>query len=57
MDPMRQKISFMFSFVTGLLRDGQITDFAIYRSSLENVFKKVVKEATLKEQTEQEDLN
>ena len=42
-DPLRQKVSFMFQFVTSLLKDGHITDFAIYRSSLENVFKKVVK--------------
>jgi ABC-2 type transport system ATP-binding protein len=39
---VRKKIVFMFKFVTDLMKEGAINDFSIYRSSLEQVFKKMV---------------
>lgn len=39
---VRKKIVFMFRFVTNLMREGVINDFSIFRSSLEQVFKKMV---------------
>lgn len=32
----------MFKFVADLINEGSIADFSIYRSSLEEVFKKIV---------------
>ena len=39
---VRRKIAFMFKFVAELMQEGTIIDFSIYRSSLEQVFKKMV---------------
>jgi hypothetical protein len=39
---VRKKIYFMFRFVTDLIQEGAINDFSIYRSSLEQVFKKMI---------------
>jgi hypothetical protein len=42
-DPeVRQNIAFMLRFVTELMQNGVINDFSIYRSSLEQVFKKLI---------------
>jgi hypothetical protein len=34
----------MLKFVNELLQNGVISDFSIYRSSLEQVFKKIIKQ-------------
>jgi hypothetical protein len=39
---VRQNIAFMFKFVNELLQQGMINDFSIFRSSLEQVFKKMI---------------
>jgi hypothetical protein len=39
---VRRKIAFMFKFVAELMQQGAILDFSIYRSSLEQVFKKMI---------------
>ena len=42
---IRKKVIFMLKVIIQLKSDGLITDFSIIRSSLEQVFKKVVREA------------
>lgn len=39
---VRRKIIFMFKYVTELVQNGTIIDFSIFRSSLEEVFKKLL---------------
>ena len=39
---IRRKIAFMLKFMNNLLQNGDIADFSIYRSSLEQVFKKII---------------
>lgn len=41
-DEIRRKIIFMFKFVAELIQEGVIIDFSIYRSSLEQVFKRMI---------------
>jgi ABC-type multidrug transport system ATPase subunit len=40
---IRRKIASMLKFMNDLLQNGVIADFSIYRSSLEQVFKKIIK--------------
>jgi hypothetical protein len=42
----RKKIVFMLSVIKSMMDEGVITDFSILRSSLNQVFKKVVREYT-----------
>ena len=39
---VRKRIVFMFKYINHLMQEGSILDFSIYRSSLEQVFKKMV---------------
>jgi hypothetical protein len=43
---IRKKIVFMLGVIKSLMEEGVITDFSILRSSLHQVFKKVVRENT-----------
>ena len=43
---IRRKVIFMLNVTKQLLEDGLISDFSILRSSLEQVFKKLVREHT-----------
>ena len=40
---IRRKIASLLKFVNDLMQKGIIADFSIYRSSLEQVFKKIIK--------------
>ncbi len=42
---IRKKVVYMLKIIDQLKSDGLISDFSIIRSSLEQVFKKVVREA------------
>jgi hypothetical protein len=42
---VRKRIVFMFKYINHLMQEGSILDFSIYRSSLEQVFKKMVFES------------
>lgn len=42
----RKKIVFMLGVIKSLMEEGVITDFSILRSSLHQVFKRVVRENT-----------
>ncbi len=39
---VRRRIVHMFKYVNQLMQEGTIIDFSIYRSSLEQVFKKMI---------------
>jgi hypothetical protein len=41
---IRKKIIFMLGIIKSLMEEGVVTDFSILRSSLHQVFKKVVRE-------------
>lgn len=46
---MREKIVLMLKFIGEMTKQGYISDFSIFRSSLEQVYKKIVKQDLLNE--------
>ena len=48
----RQKIVLMLKFIGEMTKQGYISDFSIFRSSLEQVYKRIVKQEALNEEAE-----